>query len=127
MEAIKRTFSPEFRNRLDSIVQFQPLTPDVVRNIVDKFIMELEVQLEEQGVHFKVDKKARVWLSERGYNKQMGARPMARLIQEKIKKPLADELLFGLLAEGGDVTLSESNDKLTFEINNKQVDLCQTE
>ncbi|HKL77469.1 MAG TPA: ATP-dependent Clp protease ATP-binding subunit ClpA [Gammaproteobacteria bacterium] len=113
-DAIQRTFSPEFRNRLDASVFFQPLPREVVAQVVDKFISQLEQQLSEQGVEIEVDEAARNWLAERGYDPAMGARPMGRVIQERIKKPLADELLFGRLSEGGRVQVSLEGDELTF-------------
>ena len=116
MEAIKRVFTPEFRNRLDAVVQFQALDEVHIAHVVDKFIMELEVNLEERNVVLKVDKKARAWLAKNGYDKLMGARPMARLIQDQLKKPLAEELLFGKLAEGGSVSFTEVDGSLQFEI-----------
>jgi ATP-dependent Clp protease ATP-binding subunit ClpA len=100
-EAIKRLFTPEFRNRLDSMIHFQSLTPEIVANVVDKFILQLEAQLADRGVEIELTDAARKWLAERGYDPAMGARPLGRLIQEHIKKPLADELLFGRLAKGG--------------------------
>ncbi len=115
-EAIERAFTPEFRNRLDAVIQFAALETDVIVSVVDKLIAELEVQLEQKGVTLHVDKKAKAWLSKHGYNRTMGARPMARLIQENIKKHLADEILFGQLAKGGHVDVSEKHDKLTFDI-----------
>lgn len=116
MEAIKRLFSPEFRNRLDAIVQFKPLDQRTISNVVDKFIIELEHQLEEKHVVLSVDEGARGWLAKHGYDPKMGARPMARVIQENIKKPLADELLFGKLSKGGRIRISADGDKLQFEI-----------
>lgn len=115
MDAIKRHFSPEFRNRLDAIINFAPLEPETIALVVDKFIMELDEQLNNKGVTFIVEKAAREWLAEHGYDKAMGARPMARLIQENVKKPLADELLFGKLVNGGHVTLKVKDGKLFFE------------
>lgn len=115
MEAIKRGFSPEFRNRLDAIINFKSLDTEVIGLVVDKFIMELEEQLSNKGVSFKVDQSARGWLIEHGYDEAMGARPMARLIQEKVKKPLAEELLFGKLINGGHVTLKLKGNELHFE------------
>lgn len=115
MDVIKRQFSPEFRNRLDAIINFAPLDNATIGLVVDKFIMELEEQLNHKGVSFSVDKAAREWLIEHGYDKAMGARPMARLIQENVKKPLADELLFGKLAHGGHVTLKVKDGKLHFD------------
>lgn len=107
MEALKRLFTPEFRNRLDSVIQFKPLNPDVIKGVVDKFLTELQAQLDEKQVVLNVTESARNWLAEHGYDEKMGARPMRRLIQEKIKKPLAEMILFGELAErGGDVEIS---------------------
>ncbi len=101
MEALRRLFAPEFRNRLDAIIQFEPLAEDVVRHVVDKFLVQVEVQLEAKGVAIEFDASAKAWLAEHGYDEQMGARPMARLIQEQVKRPLAEELLFGKLSKGG--------------------------
>jgi ATP-dependent Clp protease ATP-binding subunit ClpA len=115
MTAIKRQFSPEFRNRLDAIINFKSLDEDTIGLVVDKFIMELEEQLANKGVSLTVEQSARDWLIEHGYDKSMGARPMARLIQEHIKKPLADELLFGKLANGGHVLLVMKDGKLHFD------------
>jgi ATP-dependent Clp protease ATP-binding subunit ClpA len=120
MEAIKRLFTPEFRNRLDATVQFNALEPANITRVVDKFIFELEAQLHEQNVTIEVDAAARLWLAERGYDPKMGARPMARTIQQYIKKPLADELLFGDLAQGGHLIVHLENDELTFEIKGKE-------
>jgi ATP-dependent Clp protease ATP-binding subunit ClpA len=120
MEAIKRLFTPEFRNRLDAIVQFQALSPAVLAQVVDKFIFELEAQLQQQQVTVEVDESARIWLAEHGYDPKMGARPMARIIQQHIKKPLAEELLFGRLANGGHLIIHLEDDKLAFEINGKE-------
>ena len=103
LEAIRRLFSPEFRNRLDAIIQFNNLDPRTVARVVDKFVIELEDQLEQKGVSLEVDEAARALLAERGYDPKMGARPMARMIQEVLKRPLAEELLFGKLAQGGHV------------------------
>ena len=101
MEAIRRMFSPEFRNRLDGIIQFNSLDADTISRVVDKLLVEVEAQLETKGVQLHVDDTAREWLGRHGYDPKMGARPMARLIQEHIKRPLAEELLFGKLSEGG--------------------------
>ncbi|MGV6809162.1 MAG: ATP-dependent Clp protease ATP-binding subunit ClpA [bacterium] len=120
MEALKKLFTPEFRNRLDAIIQFKPLDENVIISIVDKFLVKLEAKLEPKGVVLQIDNKARRWLADKGFDKQMGARPMARLIQEHIKKPLADALLFGELSHGGGtVKVSESDGDLTltFESN----------
>jgi ATP-dependent Clp protease ATP-binding subunit ClpA len=111
-EAIKKLFTPEFRNRLDAIINFQGLDKSTIFHVVDKFIVELELQLEDKHVVITVDESAREWLAEHGYDPAMGARPMARVIQENIKKPLADEILFGRLAKGGEVTVSERDGKL---------------
>ncbi len=115
LEVLKRYFSPEFRNRLDAIVQFRPLSPETITRVVDKFVQALEQQLAEKQVQMILDPEARTWLAERGYDPQMGARPMARIIQEQIKRPLADELLFGRLAEGGTVRISVQGDRLRFQ------------
>jgi len=114
MEAIKKSFAPEFRNRLDAIIQFEQLTPDVIMHVVDKFIVELETQLMEKKVEIEIDNEARQCLAEKGYDSKMGARPMARLIQEKIRRALAEELLFGRLSKGGFVTVGISDDEICF-------------
>ncbi len=116
MEVIRRTFSPEFRNRLDAIIQFRPLDRATIAHVVDKFVYELEAQLQERKVTLEVDEAARAWLAEHGFDDKMGARPMARVIQEHIKKPLAEELLFGRLASGGHVRVGAGEDGLTFDI-----------
>ncbi|MES9814742.1 MAG: ATP-dependent Clp protease ATP-binding subunit ClpA [Candidatus Thiodiazotropha sp.] len=121
MEVIKKMFTPEFRNRLDAIIQFAGLSPEHIAKVVDKFIFELEGQLQEKHVNLVVEAEARVWLAEHGYDPKMGARPMARLIQDEIKKPLAEELLFGKLAGGGVVKVDVANDKLQFDIVGEQV------
>ena len=110
MEAIKRLFSPEFRNRLDAIVQFSPLDERTIERVVDKLILEVEAQLEQKGVAVTFEEAARHWIAKRGYDPRMGARPMARLLQEKVKRPLAEELLFGRLKDGGTVTVRVAND-----------------
>jgi ATP-dependent Clp protease ATP-binding subunit ClpA len=115
MEAIRRTFTPEFRNRLDAIVQFKPLDKRTIANVVDKFIIQLEAQLEEKKVNLRIDEPARAWLAERGYDPKMGARPMARIIQEHIKKPLAEDVLFGRLANGGEVRVTVREGELVME------------
>ncbi|MEW8206638.1 MAG: AAA family ATPase, partial [Candidatus Thiodiazotropha taylori] len=121
MEVIKKMFTPEFRNRLDAIIQFSGLTPEHIAKVVDKFVFELEGQLQEKHVNLIVEAEARVWLAEHGYDPQMGARPMARLIQDEIKKPLAEELLFGKLSTGGAVRVDVAEDKLVFDIEGEQV------
>jgi ATP-dependent Clp protease ATP-binding subunit ClpA len=107
---IQKAFSPEFRNRLDAIIQFAPLDIVSVKRVVDKLIVELESKLGSNNVTIELDDAARDWIAERGYDEQMGARPMARVIQEHIKRPLADELLFGSLAEGGHVRVTVGED-----------------
>src|SRR5437868_5758391 len=115
-EAIKRMFTPEFRNRLDAIVPFGYLPPEVVARVVDKFILQLELQLADRGVHIELDDEARQWIVDRGYDKLYGARPMARLVQEKIKQPLAEELLFGKLVNGGEVKVRIKDNAPAFEM-----------
>jgi len=116
MAAIEKVFRPEFRNRLDAIVPFGPLTPDVMETIVDKFILELEAQLRERRVAFVLDPAARRWLAERGYDETFGARPLARLIQTEVRDRLTDEILFGDLERGGTVTIELAGDRLEFKI-----------
>ncbi len=116
MEAVKRHFTPEFRNRLDGIVQFAPLGTTEIASVVEKFLFELEGQLEERQVSILVSAEAKVWLAEKGYDPKMGARPMARLIQDNIKRPMAEELLFGRLQKGGRVLVKREGEGLGFEI-----------
>jgi ATP-dependent Clp protease ATP-binding subunit ClpA len=117
MEAIKRLFSPEFRNRLDAVIQFGGLDQNTIERVVDKLLVEAEAQLEQKRVSISLSDQARRWIAKRGYDPKMGARPMARVIQEFIKRPLAEELLFGKLVNGGhvEVTLSEEGDKLKLD------------
>jgi len=122
MEVIKRTFSPEFRNRLDAIIEFNPLDPVTIQSVVDKFLVELQAQLDDKKVTMDIDESARVWLGTNGYDKVMGARPMARIIQDKIKKPLAEELLFGKLEHGGHIIITEKEDNLHIEILEKETE-----
>jgi len=117
MSAIKKRFSPEFRNRLDAVIQFQSLTHTAIELIVEKFLTELQIRLQEKNVVLEVDRKARDWLGEHGYDVRMGARPMGRLIKDKLKKPLAGEILFGRLAEnGGRVSVTMENGELRVQI-----------
>ena len=116
MEVIRRMFTPEFRNRLDAIVQFSALNIEIVKTVVDKFLTELQAQLDEKRVTLEVDDEAREWLAKEGYDEKMGARPMQRLIQEKIKRPLAEDLLFGDLASGGTVRVSIEKDELDIQV-----------
>ena len=115
MEVIRRAFSPEFRNRLDAVVQFQPLAFEHILRVVDKFLIELEVQLHEKHVSLSTTPPAREWLAQHGFDPLMGARPMSRLIQEKVKRPLADELLFGKLLGGGRVTIDVREGELVVD------------
>ena len=117
MEAVNKMFTPEFRNRLDSIIQFDPLSEDIVLTVVDKFLVELQTQLDDKSVVLEVDDKARRWLVEKGYDKNMGARPMGRVIQQHIKKPLAELVLFGeLSASGGTVAISVRKNELVLKV-----------
>ena len=116
MEVIRKMFTPEFRNRLDAIIPFAPLGPAEISRVVDKFLVQLEEQLAGKGVQLDVDDDARAWLATRGYDPKMGARPMARTIQDSLKRPLAEELLFGKLAQGGRVHVGVKDDKIEFEI-----------
>lgn len=125
LKVIEKGFSPEFRNRLDAIIQFKPLDISIVGNVVDKFIFELEAVLSEKHVTLALDPEARLWLAENGCDPKMGARPMARLIQEKIKKPLANDLLFGKLANGGNVRICVDNNELAFTIESKEMTVSE--
>jgi ATP-dependent Clp protease ATP-binding subunit ClpA len=115
-DSIRKMFTPEFRNRLDAVEPFGYLPPAVVARVVDKFILQLELQLADRGVHIDLDDEAREWLTARGYDKLYGARPMGRLVQEKIKQPLAEELLFGKLVHGGEVKVRIKDNQPVFEI-----------
>ncbi|MFA6162278.1 MAG: ATP-dependent Clp protease ATP-binding subunit ClpA [Methylobacter sp.] len=121
LKVIEKSFSPEFRNRLDAIIQFKPLDISIVGHVVDKFIFELEALLAEKHVTLALDSDARMWLAENGCDPKMGARPMARLIQEKIKKPLANDLLFGELVHGGNVRIYVKDNELAFAIERNEL------
>jgi ATP-dependent Clp protease ATP-binding subunit ClpA len=114
--AIERTFTPEFRNRLDAVISFAPLSREIIVQVVEKFVLQLEAQLIDRGVHIELTAEAADWLAERGYDEKMGARPLGRVIQETIKKPLAEELLFGRLTKGGVVRVRIEDDKPVFDI-----------
>jgi ATP-dependent Clp protease ATP-binding subunit ClpA len=116
LEVIRRMFTPEFRNRLDAIVAFAPLGKPEIARVVDKFLMQLEEQLGAKHVQLNIEDDAKAWIAEHGYDLRMGARPMARVIQENLKRPLAEELLFGKLANGGSVTVTVKDGQLEFEI-----------
>ena len=115
-EAIKRLFTPEFRNRLDAIIPFVHLTQEIVGQVVEKFVLQLEAQLADRHVTIELSSAAKEWLAERGYDRLYGARPLGRVIQESIKKPLAEELLFGRLTKGGAVKIGLKNGELSFDI-----------
>ena len=121
-ESIKQMFSPEFRNRLDAIIQFNALDKRTISNVVDKFLIELEAQLDEKKVTVEITEDARAWLAEHGYDKTMGARPMARLIQDKVKRALAEELLFGELEHGGHVVVTLENNEIKVEIKEDELE-----
>ncbi|PKM34840.1 MAG: ATP-dependent Clp protease ATP-binding subunit ClpA, partial [Gammaproteobacteria bacterium HGW-Gammaproteobacteria-10] len=125
MKVIEKSFSPEFRNRLDAVIQFKPLDISIVGHVVDKFIFELEALLAEKHVTLMLESEARLWLAENGCDPKMGARPMARLIQEKIKKPLANDLLFGKLVRGGNVRIYVENNELAFAIESKELTVSE--
>ncbi|MFO7593921.1 MAG: ATP-dependent Clp protease ATP-binding subunit ClpA [Pseudomonadota bacterium] len=125
LEVINKHFTPEFRNRLDAIIQFSSLDASTIASVVDKFIMELETQLEDKGVSIEVDDEARAWLAEHGFEPAMGARPMARVIKEYIKKPLAEELLFGALENGGRVYVGVKDGELDFQFEGKKEAVTQ--
>ena len=116
MQVIERAFSPEFRNRLDAVIQFRPLGIDIIAQVVDKFMFELETQLAEKRVSVILEPEARQWLAEHGFDPQMGARPMGRVIQERIKKPLAEEILFGKLAGGGIARIGVENGEISLAV-----------
>ncbi|HCP01087.1 MAG TPA: ATP-dependent Clp protease ATP-binding subunit ClpA, partial [Rhodospirillaceae bacterium] len=115
-EAINRLFTPEFRNRLDSVIGFNNLSPGVMGKVVDKFVIQLEAQLDDRNVTIELNEDSRAWLAKKGYDPLFGARPLARVIQENLKKPLAEELLFGELSRGGAVKVGVKDDMLTFDL-----------
>lgn len=117
MAAINRLFTPEFRNRLDAVIQFKPLTRETILKVTEKFIAQLQGQLNEKGVSLEITESAKDWMGEKGYDAKMGARPMARLIQEKLKKPLSEEILFGELSEGGVAHIDIAEDKAALTFN----------
>jgi ATP-dependent Clp protease ATP-binding subunit ClpA len=118
--AIERTFTPEFRNRLDAIISFAPLGRGIIRRVVEKFVLQLEAQLLDRNVHIELTEDAADWLGEKGYDDKMGARPLGRVIQEHIKKPLAEELLFGKLMKGGFVKVTLKDDQIELIIEEPQ-------
>jgi len=111
--AIERTFTPEFRNRLDAVISFQPLPKEIILSVVEKFVLQLEAQLMDRNVTIELTKPAAEWLADKGYDDRMGARPLGRVIQENLKKPLAEELLFGKLQKGGVVKVGIKDGKLS--------------
>jgi ATP-dependent Clp protease ATP-binding subunit ClpA len=115
-DAIKRLFTPEFRNRLDAVIPFRGLSPVIIASVVDKFVKELGAQLADKRVSIEIDDEAKAWLAQKGFDPLNGARPLARVIQDHIKRPLADELLFGKLAKGGRVLITVADAKLAFHI-----------
>jgi ATP-dependent Clp protease ATP-binding subunit ClpA len=125
-EAINKMFSPEFRNRLDATIGFSSLSPVVISKVVEKFIMQLEVQLEDRNVTIEIDEAARVWIGNKGYDKNYGARPLSRVVQENIKKPLAEELLFGKLTNGGLVRITLNENELHFDYKSSKVPTKQS-
>ncbi|MGL4320925.1 MAG: AAA family ATPase, partial [Paracoccaceae bacterium] len=118
--AIERTFTPEFRNRLDAVISFAPLGKEIILQVVEKFVMQLEAQLLDRGVHIELTPEAAAWLGDKGYDDKMGARPLGRVIQEHIKKPLAEELLFGKLVKGGVVRVGLKDDAIELHVEEPQ-------
>ena len=114
--AIERMFTPEFRNRLDATISFAPLSKDTIHQVVEKFVLQLEAQLMDRNVHIELSPEAADWLGDKGYDDKMGARPLGRVIQEHLKKPLAEELLFGKLQKGGVVRVGVKDEKLDLQI-----------
>jgi ATP-dependent Clp protease ATP-binding subunit ClpA len=124
--AIERTFTPEFRNRLDSVISFAPLSKEVILQVVEKFVVQLEAQLMDRNVTIELTRPAAEWLADRGYDDKMGARPLGRVIQEHIKKPLAEELLFGKLAKGGNIQVGVKDGALDLRIEEAQAPRLQS-
>ena len=125
-EAVEKIFTPEFRNRLDSIIAFEKLSRPTMLKVVDKFIMQLEGQLVEKGVSIILSKEAKYWLAQKGYEPAYGARPLSRVVQDNIKKPLADMLLFGKLVNGGELEVSLKENKLCLFVNNESIQKKKT-
>src|SRR5690606_19809172 len=119
-KAIQRLFTPEFRNRLDAIVGFKPLTPEIIRQVVHKFIIELEGQLADRNVTIELTDDAADWLAKNGFDELYGARPLGRVIQDEIKKPLADDILFGRLVRGGHVKVHLKDGKIAFDVESEK-------
>tara|TARA_B100000700_G_scaffold298800_1_gene365093 strand:- start:425 stop:886 length:462 start_codon:yes stop_codon:yes gene_type:complete len=119
-EAINKLFSPEFRNRIDSIIHFNHLNEQIVLSIVDKFIIELESQLDEKGISLSMDQDVKEYLGQKGYDEVYGARQLSRLIQEEIKKPMAEELIFGKISNGGHINISFQKNKIYFDYKSKK-------
>ncbi|MEY4983352.1 MAG: hypothetical protein RIR62_1618, partial [Pseudomonadota bacterium] len=118
--AIERIFTPEFRNRLDAVISFAPLGKEIILQVVEKFVLQLEAQLMDRGVHIELTPEAARWLGDKGYDDKMGARPLGRVIQEHIKKPLAEELLFGKLVKGGVVRVAVKDDVIDLQVQEPQ-------
>jgi ATP-dependent Clp protease ATP-binding subunit ClpA len=118
--AIERIFTPEFRNRLDAVISFAPLGKEIILQVVEKFVLQLEAQLLDRGVHIELTPEAAQWLGDKGYDDKMGARPLGRVIQEHIKKPLAEELLFGKLTKGGVVRVTVKDDAIDLQVQEPQ-------
>tara|TARA_B110000495_G_C22902390_1_gene526651 strand:- start:155 stop:1075 length:921 start_codon:yes stop_codon:yes gene_type:complete len=120
VEAINKTFSPEFRNRIDSIIYFNHLSEDIVLSIVDKFIIEIEALLDDKGVTLSINKESKEFLAKKGYDEIYGARELGRIMQDEIKKPMAEELIFGMISNGGHVDITLKNNKINFKFSKKQ-------
>jgi ATP-dependent Clp protease ATP-binding subunit ClpA len=118
--ALERIFTPEFRNRLDAVISFAPLGKEVILQVVEKFVLQLEAQLLDRNVHIELTPEAALWLGDKGYDDKMGARPLGRVIQEYIKKPLAEELLFGKLTKGGVVRVAVKDDAIDLQVQEPQ-------